>query len=78
MNVPPIGISVTDLLIESGLVSSRAEAIRSIVQGGVKLGDVKVESSFARLALNGEKFVLLDFTIVQSTKVFVREIIING
>jgi tyrosyl-tRNA synthetase len=40
---------VTQLLVESGLVSSLGEARRAIAQGGVYLNNVKVEDDSALL-----------------------------
>lgn len=59
-----IGIAVVDLLVQSGLCKSKGEARRAISEGAVKLGDVKVTDSYARLGLlrssAGDRFVLVE------------------
>jgi tyrosyl-tRNA synthetase len=74
-DIPPIGIAVTELLLKAGLCKTKSEAVRSIIQGGVYLSNIKVESSFARLALRDNRFILIDFTTIQ--KVQVRQISIE-
>ena len=55
-----IGISVVDLLVRSGLCKSKGEARRSIKQDAVKLSDTKITDSSARLALLGDRFILVE------------------
>lgn len=40
---------VSEVLVEAGLVKSKAEARRVIRQGGIKINDCRVQSEFARL-----------------------------
>lgn len=59
------GTDIAEMLVAAGFAKTKSEARRAVEQGGVRLNHIKVTDPFARVAVVGDEFFILETKVGQ-------------
>jgi tyrosyl-tRNA synthetase len=61
--ISQIGKDLAEIMVEADLVESKTAARKQIKNGGVKIADIRITDPHARLAINGDTWIILEANI---------------